>query len=131
MSRPESLARPEGQIRTGARFTPTFSFILSNIYLCYTILGFRLRESIFKWEAYKHLHFTKCNYNEGILRLFKRYTKQNINSKFNYFVHKISHVQKGNDMHMAGYILIRHNLLYDSVLHDFVFLPVYSKPAYR
>ena len=24
----------------------------------------------------------------------KRYTKQNINSEFNYFVHKISHVQK-------------------------------------
>ena len=94
MSRPESPARPEGQIRTGARFTPTFSFILSNIYLGYIILGFRLRESIFKWEAHKHLHFTKCNYNEGILCLFKRYTKQNINSNFNYFVYKISHVKK-------------------------------------
>ena len=59
VSRPESPARPEGKIRTGARFTPTFSFILSNIYLCYIILGFRLRGSIFKWKAHKHLHFTK------------------------------------------------------------------------
>ena len=44
---------------------------------------------------------------------------------------KISHVQKGKDMHMEGYILIRRNLLYDSALHDLVFLPVYSKPAHR
>ena len=29
VSRPESPARPEWWIRTGARFTPTFSFILS------------------------------------------------------------------------------------------------------
>ena len=48
VSRPESPARPEGQIRTRARFTPTFSFILTNIYLCYIILGFRLHGSIFK-----------------------------------------------------------------------------------
>ena len=32
------------------------------------------------------------------------------------FVHKIFHVQKGNDMHMAGYTLIRYSLLYDSAL---------------
>ena len=131
MSRPKSLAQLEGQIRNRAQFTPTFSFILSNIYLCYIILGFRLRGSIFKWEAHKHLHFTKCNYNEGILCLFTRYTKQNINSKFNYFVHKICHIQKRNDMHMAGYTLILRNLLYDSALHDLVFFPVYSKPEHR
>ena len=38
MSRPESPARPEWRIRTGARFTPTFSFILSkhfiNLFSC-------------------------------------------------------------------------------------------------
>ena len=33
MSRPESLARPEWRIRTGARFTPTFSFILSKYFI--------------------------------------------------------------------------------------------------
>ena len=32
---------------------------------------------------------------------------------------------------MAGYVLIRHNLFYDSTLHDLVFLLVYSKPAHR
>ena len=38
LSRPESPARPEWRIRTGARFTPTFSFILSkhfiNLFSC-------------------------------------------------------------------------------------------------
>ena len=33
MSRPESPARPEWQIRTGARFTPAFSFILSKHFI--------------------------------------------------------------------------------------------------
>ena len=33
VSRSESPARPEGRIRTGARFTPTFSIILSNHFL--------------------------------------------------------------------------------------------------
>ena len=54
---------------------------------------------------------------------------QNISSEFNSFVHKISHVQKGNDMHMAGYILIRRNLLYDSALLNLAFVPVYSEPG--
>ena len=47
------------------------------------------------------------------------------------FVYKIFHVQKGNDMHMAGYTLIRRSLLYDSALHDLVLFPVYSQPAHR
>ena len=38
LSRPESPARPEWRIRTGARFTPAFSFILSkhfiNLFSC-------------------------------------------------------------------------------------------------
>ena len=50
--------------------------------------------------------------------------------KFNYFVHKIFHVKKGNDMCMAGYVLILRNLLYDYALHDLVFLPIYSKPVH-
>ena len=40
---------------------------------------------------------------------------QNNVSKFNSFVHKMSHVQK-NGMHMTEYILIRCNFLYDPVL---------------
>ena len=41
------------------------------------------------------------------------------------------HMFKRNDMHMTGYILIRRNFLYDSVLLDLAFSPVYSKPAHR
>ena len=51
--------------------------------------------------------------------------------EFNYFVHKRSHVQKRNDMHMTGYTLIRRNFLYDFMLLDLAFFPVYSKPAHR
>ena len=55
---------------------------------------------------------------------------QNTISEINSFVHKMSRVQK-NGMHMTGYILILRNFLYDSVLLDLAFFPVYSKPAHR
>ena len=48
-----------------------FHLSYQNIYLCHFVIRFQLRGSIFKWEAHKHLHFTKCNYNEGILCLYK------------------------------------------------------------
>ena len=41
------------------------------------------------------------------------------------------HMFKINDMHMKGYILIRRNFLYDSMLLDLAFFPVNSKPAHR
>ena len=41
------------------------------------------------------------------------------------------HMFKKNDMHMTGYILIRRNLFYDSVLLDLTFFPVYLEPAHR
>ena len=41
------------------------------------------------------------------------------------------HMFKRNDMHMTGYILTRHNFLYDSALLDLAFFPVYSKPVHR
>ena len=41
------------------------------------------------------------------------------------------HMLNKNGMHMTGYILIRHNFLYDSTLLDLAFFPVYSKPAHR
>ena len=51
MSRPESPAQPEWRIRTGARFTPTFSFILSkhfiNSFSCGSGFSFR--------QAHNHL----------------------------------------------------------------------------
>ena len=40
------------------------------------------------------------------------------------------HTLKKNGMHMTGYILIRHNFLYDSALLDLAFFLVYSKPMH-
>ena len=41
------------------------------------------------------------------------------------------HMLKKNGMHMTGYILIRCNFLYDSVLLDLAFFFVYLKPTHR
>ena len=41
------------------------------------------------------------------------------------------HTFKRNGMHMAGYIFIRHNFLYDSTLLDLTFFLVYSKLEHR
>ena len=56
---------------------------------------------------------------------------QNNSAEFNSFVHKMSHVQKINDTHMTEYILKRRNFLYDSMLLDLAFFPVYLKPKHR
>ena len=46
VSRPESPARPEGRVRTGARFTPTFSFILSkNLFMSFRFKVFNYAEA--------------------------------------------------------------------------------------
>ena len=42
VSRPESPARPEWRIRTGARFTPTFSFILAKHLFIYLFIFIHL-----------------------------------------------------------------------------------------
>ena len=44
---------------------------------------------------------------------------------------KKCHTFKKNGMHMTGYILIRHNFLYNSALLDLAFFHVYSKSAHR
>ena len=41
------------------------------------------------------------------------------------------HMFKRFDVHMTGYILIRHKFLYDYTLLDLAFFPVYSKPRHR
>ena len=41
------------------------------------------------------------------------------------------HTFKNNGMHMTGYILIRRNFLYDSVLLNLASFLVYSKPTHR
>ena len=43
---------------------------------------------------------------------------QNISSEFNSFVLQSVTCSKRSDMHMAGYVLIRCNFVYDSVLLD-------------
>ena len=43
---------------------------------------------------------------------------QNISSEFNSFVSQSVTCSKRSDMHMAGYVLIRRNFVYDSVLLD-------------
>ena len=60
--------------------------------------------------------------------------KQNISLELDYLFTKYPMFffkKKGEDICMAGYVLIRRNLLYDSALHDLVFLLVYSKPTHR
>ena len=56
MSRPESLTRPKWRIRTGARFTPTFSFILSKHF----IMSFRCGSGFSFGQAHNHLQI-QCN----------------------------------------------------------------------
>ena len=51
MSRPESPAGPEWRIRTGTRFTPTFSFILSKHF----INSFSCGSSFSLGQAHNHL----------------------------------------------------------------------------
>ena len=108
-------------------YSDIFNYLIKTFSLCYFSLGFRFTWKHFQMVGPQHSHFIKYNYNDGILCPFKMIYK----TKYLFRVHKISHVQKGNDMHMAGYTLIRHSLLYDSALHDLVFLPVYSKHVHR
>ena len=93
MSRPESLARPEWWIRTGARFTSTFSFILSK----HLFMSFRFR--VFNYvEAFSNgrpinIYSYTIRLQNDLSCLYKMIHKNN-GSEFNSFVHKISHVQK-------------------------------------
>ena len=59
--------------------------------------------------------------------------KQNISLELDYLFTKypMFFLKRGEDICMARYVLIRRNFLYDSALHDLVFLPVYSKPTHR
>ena len=53
---PETPARPEWRIRIGARFTPTFSFILSKHF----IMSFHCGSGFSFGKAYNHLQI-QCN----------------------------------------------------------------------
>ena len=129
MSRPESPARPEGRIRTRARFTPTLSIILSKHFLCYFSLGFRFAQKHFQMVGPQHLHFIKYNYIEGILCPFKMIYKTKHLLEFHYLFTKYSMFKK-EMICMAGYVLIRLNSLYDSALRSCL-LSCLLKPAHR
>ena len=99
MSRSESPARPKWRIRTRARFTPTFSFILSKHF----IMSFRCGSGFSFGQAHNHLQI-QCNsvqpqsFNKIHLQrrhscLFRMIYK-NQGSEFNPFVYKIPLVQK-------------------------------------
>ena len=99
MSRPESLARPEWRIRTGARFTPTFSFILSKHFIMSFLFRFSISRKHSQMVGPQTFTFHQCNYSEGILCPFKMIYKTKHFFRVQLFVHKIFHVQKGYDMH--------------------------------
>ena len=56
VSQPDSPARPEWRIRTGSRFTPTFSFILSKHFIMSFCCGSRFSFG----QAHNHLQI-QCN----------------------------------------------------------------------
>ena len=101
VSRPESPARPEWRIRTGARFTPTFLFILLkrliNLFSCGSGFSFG--------QAHNHLQISKqfgrpINVNKIHLQrkafyaLSKMINKKIMVQGLTLFVYKIPLVQK-------------------------------------
>ena len=95
MSRPESPTRPERRVRTGARFTPTFSFILSkHLFMSFRFKVFNYAEAFSNGRPINLYISQNAITMKAFYAFLKWYTKQNINSEFNDFVHKISHVQK-------------------------------------
>ena len=76
-----------------------------------------------------NIYFYTISLQNGLSCLYKMIYKT-LFQRFTILFTKY-HMFKRNDMHMTGYILIRHNFLYDSTLLDLAFFPVYSKPAHR
>ena len=104
MSRLETPARPEWRIRTGARFTPTFSFILSkhfiNSFSCGSGFSFR--------QAHDHLQI-QSNLQRKVLYALSKMIYKNQVSGFNPFFYKIPRVQK-MICKISEYTLIRRTL---------------------
>ena len=93
MSRPETPARPKWRIRTGARFTPTFSFILSkHLFMSFHFRVLNYTEAFSNGRPINIYSYTIRLQND-LSCLYKMIHKNN-GSEFNPFVPKISHVQK-------------------------------------
>ena len=93
MSRLESPAQPVWRIRTGARFTQTFPFILSkHLFMSFHFRVFNYAEAFSNGRPINIYSYT-IHLQNGLSCLYKMIHKNN-GSEFNSFVHKISHVQK-------------------------------------
>ena len=77
-------------------YSDVFNYLVKTFSLCYFSLGFRYARKHFQMVGPQNLHFIKYNYSEGILCPFKMIYKTKRFFRVRLFVHKISHVQKGN-----------------------------------
>ena len=76
-----------------------------------------------------NIHFHTICLKNGVSRLFKMIYKTIVQRLTLLFTK--CHTFKKNGMHMTGYIRIHCNFLYDSMLLDLAFFPIYSKPTHR
>ena len=76
-----------------------------------------------------NIYFYTIRLQNGIPCFYKMIYKKIVQRLTHLFTK--CHMFKKNGMHMTGYILICRNFLYDSMLLDFVFFPIYSKPAHK
>ena len=130
MSRIESPARPKGKIRTRARFTPTVFISLIKNFL-FTSFRFRVFNYAEAFSSGRPINIYSCTIHlqNVVSCLYKMIHKTIVQSLTLLFTKY--HIFKRNDMHMTGYILIRRNFLYDSVLLDLALFPFYLKPTHR
>ena len=137
LSQPESPARPEWRIRTGAWFTPTFSFFLSKHFINLSSCG----NGFSFGQAHNHLQNSKqfgrpININKIHLQgkafyvLFKMIYKNQV-SRFNPFCLQNITCSKDDIQNYGVYTYTPYSL-YDFVLHNLgLLLFAYSIPAHR
>ena len=99
MSRPESPARPEWRIQTGAWFTPTFSFILSkhfiNSFSCGSGFSFGQAHVITNSKQFgRPMNINKIHVQRKAFHALFKIIYKNQVSGFNPFVYKTPLVQK-------------------------------------
>ena len=89
---------------------------------------FNYAEAISNGRPINNYFYTICLKN-GISCLYKMIYKTLVQRLTLLFTK--CHMFKKNGMHMTEYILIRRNFLYDFVLLNLAFFPVYSKLTHR
>ena len=115
MSRSDSSAQHEWWIKTGARFTLNiFIYLIKTFYLYHFLLEFLNYTKAFSNIRPINIYFYTIHLQNGVSCLYKMIHKTIVQSLTLLFTKY--HMFKRNDMYMAGYILIRCNFLYDSML---------------